>query len=102
MLASLSDFVSISYMLLLLRIFDATLWQDIDCMPLNPLENLPAALLGKQPFDKFHENFNELKINGQVQECMKLCPGVKVETTDDISQLSPSANPASLLKQIKA
>ncbi|KAH6832949.1 DNA binding protein [Perilla frutescens var. hirtella] len=72
---------------------------DIDCMPLNPLENLPAALLGKQPIsaNKFFENFNELKIIGQVEEGMKLCPGDRVDTTDDISQLSPSANPATLI-----
>ncbi|KAG6394794.1 hypothetical protein SASPL_145384 [Salvia splendens] len=38
---------------------------DIDCMPLNPLENLPTALVGKQPIsvDKFFENFNELKVS---------------------------------------
>lgn len=72
-------------------------------MPLNPLENLPAALLEKQPtsVDKFLENLNELKLNGQIPEFMKLFPGDKVSTTD-ISQLSPSADPASLLKQTKA
>lgn len=73
-------------------------------MPLNPLENLPAASLGKQPVsdDKFFENFNELKMSGQIQEYMKLCPGDKVDATDDISHLSLSADPANLLNQMKA
>ncbi|KAL1536274.1 protein ALWAYS EARLY 3-like [Salvia divinorum] len=49
---------------------------DIDCMLLNPLENLPTALAGKQPIsaDKFFVNFNELKVCGRIQEYMKLCP----------------------------
>ncbi|XP_057806018.1 protein ALWAYS EARLY 3-like isoform X2 [Salvia miltiorrhiza] len=76
---------------------------DIDCMPLNPLENLPIALVGKKPIsaDRFFENFNELKVGGRIQECMKLCPGDKVDATDDISHLSLSADPATLLNQTK-
>ncbi|KAI3459287.1 hypothetical protein Pfo_015950 [Paulownia fortunei] len=75
---------------------------DIDCMPLNPFENMPT-LLGRQTIavDNFFENFNELKINGRAQEFLKLCPGDNVDNTDGISQLSPLAKPASLLKQTK-
>ncbi|KAL0368247.1 UNVERIFIED_CONTAM: protein ALWAYS EARLY 3 [Sesamum calycinum] len=69
---------------------------DIDCMPLNPFENMPA-LLGAQPIavDKFFENFNELKINGRAQDFMKLYSGDNVDNADGISELSPLANRAS-------
>ncbi|XP_011071459.1 protein ALWAYS EARLY 3 [Sesamum indicum] len=69
---------------------------DIDCMPLNPFENMPA-LLGAQPIavDKFFENFNELKINGRAQDFMKLYSGDNVDNADGISDLSPLANRAS-------
>ncbi|KAL3812853.1 hypothetical protein ACJIZ3_014121 [Penstemon smallii] len=56
--------------------------RDIDCMPSNPFENIPA-LLGKNtvPLDKFFENFNELKVNGLAKEYMKLSP---VDNRDNI------------------
>ncbi|KAK4425827.1 protein ALWAYS EARLY 3 [Sesamum alatum] len=75
---------------------------DIDCMPLNPLENMPA-LLGRHTVavDKSFENFNELQINGQAKEYIKLSPGDNLDSTDDISQLPPLANSASLLNQTK-
>ena len=73
-------------------------------MPLNPLENLPTALVGKQPIsaDKFFGNFNELQMCGRIQDYMKLCPDDKVVATDNISHLSLSVDPASLLNQKKA
>ncbi|KAL0393230.1 UNVERIFIED_CONTAM: protein ALWAYS EARLY 3 [Sesamum radiatum] len=69
---------------------------DIDCMPFNPFENMPA-LLGAHPIavDKFFENFNELKINGRAQDFMKLYSGDNVDNADGISELSPLANRAS-------
>lgn len=72
-------------------------------MPSNHSENIPA-LLGKQTIsvDKCFENFNELKINGRVQECVNLSSGDTANEIYAISQLSPSANPTSLLKQTKA
>ncbi|KAI3469413.1 hypothetical protein Pfo_026076 [Paulownia fortunei] len=75
---------------------------DIDCMPLNPFENMPA-LLGRHTVavDKFFENVNELKINGRAKEYIKLSPGDNLDNIDGISQLSSLANPASLLKQTK-
>lgn len=37
---------------------------DIDCMPLNPLENLPASFIKQNIIvNKYTENFKELKIN---------------------------------------
>ncbi|GFQ03980.1 protein always early 3 [Phtheirospermum japonicum] len=81
---------------------------DIDCMPLNPFENMPA-MLGRQTIavDKYFENLNEIKLNGRAQELMKLCPGDNVDNVDGISQLSPIAKPAtyshsSALAQIQA
>lgn len=42
---------------------------DIDCMPLNPLENMPASLARHKFSDeKFLENFNELKMNGRSKD----------------------------------
>ncbi|KAG8369996.1 hypothetical protein BUALT_Bualt14G0071700 [Buddleja alternifolia] len=50
---------------------------DIDCMPSNPFENMPA-LLGRHAVavDRFFENFNELQING------KLSPGNNVASAN--------------------
>ncbi|KAL6535373.1 hypothetical protein OROMI_026747 [Orobanche minor] len=78
--------------------------RDIDCMPLNPFENMPAILLGRQTIgvDKFFEHVNKMKINRQAQEFMKLYPGDNVDNTaDGIKQSAPLAQPASSLKQTK-
>ncbi|KAK6117357.1 hypothetical protein DH2020_048875 [Rehmannia glutinosa] len=68
---------------------------DIDCMPLNPFETMPA-LLGRHTVsvDKFFENINELKINGHAKEYIKLSSGDNLDNNDGISQLSSLANPA--------
>lgn len=75
---------------------------DIDCMPLNPFENMPA-LLGRLTVgvDKFFENFNDLKVNGQTKEHIKLPPGENLDIINAAPQISTLANPATLLKQIK-
>ncbi|KAK6130513.1 hypothetical protein DH2020_035741 [Rehmannia glutinosa] len=69
--------------------------EDIDCMPLNPFETMPA-LLGRHTVsvDKFFENINELKINGHAKEYIKLSSGDNLDNNDGISQLSSLANPA--------
>uniref|UniRef100_A0A5B6Z075 SANT domain-containing protein n=1 Tax=Davidia involucrata TaxID=16924 RepID=A0A5B6Z075_DAVIN len=80
---------------------------DIDCMPLNPLENMPA-LLAKHTVavDKFFGNFNELKMNGQAKDpklegYLKFSPGENQENVDGPSLLSPSTYPMSnVLKQV--
>ncbi|KAG6428118.1 hypothetical protein SASPL_112367 [Salvia splendens] len=76
---------------------------DIDCMPVNPFEIMPA-MLGRHTItvDKFFESFNELKENGRAKEYIKLSPNANLDNMDDISRLSLLANPASLLKQSKA
>ncbi|KAL7104987.1 hypothetical protein ACP275_07G016600 [Erythranthe tilingii] len=75
---------------------------DIDCMPLNPFENVPA-LLGRRTVgvDKFYETFNELNINEQAKEFMKLSPGGNLDSTDGLYQLSSLGGPATLLNQKK-
>ncbi|KAL8524983.1 hypothetical protein ACS0TY_014569 [Phlomoides rotata] len=75
---------------------------DIDCMPVNPFENMPA-LIGRHTVaaDKFFENFNELKENGHAKDYIKLSPSDNLDNADVIHQLSSLANPSSLLKQTK-
>uniref|UniRef100_A0A2N9IY91 HTH myb-type domain-containing protein n=1 Tax=Fagus sylvatica TaxID=28930 RepID=A0A2N9IY91_FAGSY len=65
---------------------------DIDCMPLNPLENMPASLTRHNAsVNRLFENFNELKI--------KFAPSENLESTDG-PYISPSSHHISnLLKQ---
>ena len=84
------------------------LLQDIDCMPLNPLEGMPALLAGNLvTVDKFFENLNELTMNGRAKDqklegCMKFSPSDDLERLDVPGHVSPSAHPKSnLLKQAK-
>ncbi|XP_052188738.1 protein ALWAYS EARLY 3 isoform X2 [Diospyros lotus] len=81
---------------------------DIDCMPLNPLEGMPALLAGNLvTVDKFFENLNELTMNGRgkdqkLEGCMKFSPSDDLERLDVPGHVSPSAHPKSnLLKQAK-
>ncbi|KAG8372968.1 hypothetical protein BUALT_Bualt12G0122200 [Buddleja alternifolia] len=56
---------------------------DIDCMPLDPLENMPALLARDTVgVEKFFENLNELRMNGRAQEFMKLIPGDNVTSAN--------------------
>ncbi|KAH9683368.1 protein ALWAYS EARLY 3 [Citrus sinensis] len=72
--------------------------QDIYCMPLNPLENMPASLTRPNvAFGKFMDNFNELQMNGQPRErdiegYMKFTPCENLETVYAPSHISPSTN----------
>lgn len=68
--------------------------QDIDCMPFNPLENMPASLTRHNAsVNKLFENFNELKI--------KFAPSENLESSDG-PYISPSSHHISnLLKQVK-
>ncbi|GKU85492.1 hypothetical protein SLEP1_g162 [Rubroshorea leprosula] len=81
---------------------------DTDCMPLNPLENMPASLARQNVvFGKFIENFNELKMNGvakerKVEESTKFSLCQNLESTNSPSCISPSTNHVSkLLQQAK-
>ncbi|GLT63803.1 hypothetical protein SLA2020_363380 [Shorea laevis] len=78
---------------------------DTDCMPLNPLENMPASLARQNvAFSKFIENFNELKVNGigkdrKVEENIKFSLYQNLESTNSPSHISPSTNHVSKLSQ---
>ncbi|KAM3357901.1 protein ALWAYS EARLY 3 isoform X1 [Capsicum galapagoense] len=76
---------------------------DIDCMPLNPFENMPTLLTGHaDAVDKFFESFNELKMNARANEFMKFPAGDSTENGDVSSHFSPPSHPVSnLLKQTK-
>lgn len=72
--------------------------QDIDCMPLNPLENIPTLLARHIALDRFFENFNELR----TVERAKASPGGEVDNFNGLSHSSPSTYPVTnLLKQTK-
>lgn len=109
MLVSAASFFSMCfcfpvYLYLSVWLWNALPWQDIDCMPSSLFENMPT-LLGRQTIavDKFFEDLNELKINGRMQEFIKVCPGDNVDTSNGISQLSSlTTDAARPLKQAKA
>ncbi|TYH82554.1 hypothetical protein ES332_D02G069500v1 [Gossypium tomentosum] len=64
---------------------------DVDCMPLNPTENLPASLSRQNAaIRKFVENYNELKMNGQSKES-KMEENIKFMQCDNLENAnSPS------------
>ncbi|GER49778.1 hypothetical protein STAS_27048 [Striga asiatica] len=68
---------------------------DIDCMPLNPYENMPA-LFGRH-VGNFFENLNGVKIDERPPEFMKLGSGDNVVNSNVISQLAPAVGPAVVL-----
>ncbi|KAE8726364.1 Always early, putative isoform 3 [Hibiscus syriacus] len=69
---------------------------DIDCMPLNALENLPASLLRQNAaIRKFVENYNELKMIGlskesKMEENIKFTQCDNLENANSPSRTSPS------------
>ncbi|OIS96765.1 PREDICTED: protein ALWAYS EARLY 3 [Nicotiana attenuata] len=76
---------------------------DIDCMPLNPFENMPTLLTRRaDAVDKFFESFNELKVNARANEYMKFPACDNMENGNVFSHFSPPSHPISdLLKQTK-
>ncbi|KAK9136957.1 hypothetical protein Sjap_007551 [Stephania japonica] len=81
---------------------------DMDCMPLNPLENMPEALRRQSCVaNKLHENFNEPQANGQLKDWKtgvysKSAPSENLENGDCMPHVSSSMYPMStLLRQAK-
>ncbi|KAK3189776.1 hypothetical protein Dsin_029337 [Dipteronia sinensis] len=72
--------------------------RDIDCMPLNPLENLPTSLARQTTaLGKFIENINDLKMSAQprernLEEYIKFAQCENLESTHGPSHISPSTN----------
>ena len=82
--------------------------QDIECMPLNPVENMPANLSRHGvTLDKIFGNLNEVKINGllkeaKIEDYIKSTSNDKLESTDGSVFISPSTHHINkLIKQAK-
>ncbi|KAI3971124.1 hypothetical protein MKW92_013665 [Papaver armeniacum] len=76
---------------------------DIDCMPLNALENMPEALRRKNiAVGRLSENLNDPKLNNQSQDrttggYKSIAPSAKLETADVSSQISSPIYPMNTL-----
>lgn len=82
---------------------------DIDCMPLNPLENIPEALRRQNIVaNKFCTSFADTKIEDGSKEwkiggSMKFAPAESLEITNGSSSIASSSYPMhTLMKQAKA
>ncbi|XP_038890830.1 protein ALWAYS EARLY 3 isoform X3 [Benincasa hispida] len=81
---------------------------DIECMPLNPVENMPANLSRHGvTLDKIFGNLNEVKINGllkeaKIEDYIKSTSNDKLESTEGSVYISPSTHHINkLIKQAK-
>ncbi|CAK7333147.1 unnamed protein product, partial [Dovyalis caffra] len=80
---------------------------DVDCMPLNPLENMPASMMGHNiALNRYIKNLNELKINGQPaekkMEGFNFSPCENLEDASVLPYTSPSTyNCSDLLQEQK-
>lgn len=76
---------------------------DVDCMPLNPLDNMPEALRRQNVSgDKLHENSNEPKPNCRSKDWksggyMKVTSSENQENVDGTSKISSVAVPMNTL-----
>ncbi|XP_026405505.1 protein ALWAYS EARLY 2-like isoform X2 [Papaver somniferum] len=76
---------------------------DIDCMPLNALENMPEALRRQNiAAGRLSENLNDPKLNNQSKDkttggYKSIAPCAKLETTDVSSQISSPIYPTNTL-----
>ncbi|KAF6154547.1 hypothetical protein GIB67_027820 [Kingdonia uniflora] len=81
---------------------------DVDCMPLNPLENRPEGLRGQNfVAERLNDIFNEHKLNGSSKDWksggyMRGAPSENVDTAENKSNALSATNPINtLLKQAK-
>ncbi|KAI4345449.1 hypothetical protein L6164_012572 [Bauhinia variegata] len=78
---------------------------DIDCMPLNPLENMPASLIRHNvTSDKLNDDFIELKLNGKlkqgkIEEHVIISPNENSENIEGLYISPPIHGISSLSKQ---
>ncbi|KAK1390484.1 Always early [Heracleum sosnowskyi] len=79
---------------------------DIDCMPSNPLENIPTSMTRHTNVTDV-ENLNNFKMNGQAkgqrsEGCIKYSPHDNLENVNSVPQSSPASYPTlNLLKPAK-
>ncbi|XP_012069373.1 protein ALWAYS EARLY 3 isoform X2 [Jatropha curcas] len=72
--------------------------KDVDCMPLNPSDNMPASLNRHNVvLNKFIENLNDLKMNGhpierKMEGYIKFATCENLENTDGLPHSSPSTH----------
>ncbi|KAF9678015.1 hypothetical protein SADUNF_Sadunf08G0167900 [Salix dunnii] len=77
---------------------------DVDCMPLNPLDNMPASMIGHSiALNRYIKNLNELKLSGQPaekkMEGFKFSPCENLEDNSALPHSSPSTYHCSVLLQ---
>ncbi|XP_021862140.2 protein ALWAYS EARLY 3 isoform X1 [Spinacia oleracea] len=80
--------------------------KDIDCMPLNPVENMPTSLQRHNvAFDKFYEALKQFKVDRpedrMKEEITKLTQGQKGENAEGTSNVAPFYLMTNLSKQAK-
>ncbi|XP_021738087.1 protein ALWAYS EARLY 3-like isoform X3 [Chenopodium quinoa] len=81
--------------------------KDIDCMPLNPVENMPTSLKRHDgAIDKFYEALKQFKANERSEdrmkeEIIKLTPSQKMESALGTSNVAPFYQISDLSKQAK-
>lgn len=80
--------------------------QDIDCMPSNPLENIPTSMTRHTNATDV-ENLNNFKLNGQAKDqrpegYIKYSPYDNLENVNYVLHTSPASYPThNLLKPAK-
>ncbi|CAH9059613.1 unnamed protein product [Cuscuta europaea] len=77
--------------------------KDIDCMPLNPNDNMPALLSrNRHSLDKLLENINEIKVNEQSNDNVKLASGGNMENGECLPSSFDAQDTLLLQKQVGA
>ncbi|KAJ4850219.1 hypothetical protein Tsubulata_049839 [Turnera subulata] len=79
---------------------------DVDCMPMNPLENMPASLTRHNvALSRYIDDLNELKLNGQsvdrMEGYLKFSPHENLDKSNALLHTSPPAHQSGNLLQTK-
>jgi hypothetical protein len=82
------------------------LLQDIDCMPLHPLENFPESLRRQNIVNKYYSSFPEVKFEDRSKEyggggAARFTPNVSFDGADATSFVLPSYPISILMIQAK-
>ncbi|VFQ88984.1 unnamed protein product [Cuscuta campestris] len=77
--------------------------KDIDCMPINPYDNMPALLSRERhALEKLFENFNDFKANDQANDNVKLATGDNMENGECFSPSFYAHNSLFMQKEVVA
>ena len=90
----------------LLNVEELFTLQDIDCMPLHPLENFPESLRRQNIVNKYYSSFSEVKFEDRSKEYGgggqgKFIPNVSSDSADATSFVLSSHPISILMKQAK-